>query len=228
MHGSPFRVPAELSNTIEPKAELLIAQQAKLKQLSDKRDAPVGEVPDFLSSNLEVEASPKVMPIQQGANNAGNIGSSPAAIGNRPNIPLPVEALGHFGLPSTLPESSRGLSAPVSQNLSGNHSRKMNTESSGSSSSHHKHSKDKKKKKDKKKHKHKDKEKEKKKSKKHDKEKKRKSTPSTTSETKHSSISLQQGEEVGASEASAQGMSSGSSSCGSPTDSPKRTKTDDL
>ena len=227
MHDSPFRVPAELSNTIEPKAELMMAQQARQKQIAEKRDAPVGEVPDFLSGSVELEAPSKMNPIHQGTGISSNIlPSTPVSLGSRPNIPLPVEALGHFAPPSSSQESSRGLSVPVTHNLlPGNLSRKMNTESSGSSSSHHKHSKEKKKKKDKKKHKHKEKDKEKKKSKKHDKEKKRKSTSSL--ETKHTSLSAQQ-EDIGASEASAQGMSSGSSSCGSPSDSPKRLKTDEF
>ena len=81
----------------------------------------------------------------------------------------------------------------------------------------------KKKKKDKKKHKHKDKER--KKSKKHDKEKRRKTT---SSENKHTSSSVTHGEDIGASESSAQVMSSGSSSCGSPTESPKRIKIDEF
>ena len=227
MHDSPFRVPAELSNTIEPKAELMMAQQARQKQIAEKRDAPVGEVPDFLSGSVELEAPSKMNPIHQGTGISSNIlPSTPVSLGSRPNIPLPVEALGHFAPPSSSQEPSRGLSVPVTHNLlPGNLSRKMNTESSGSSSSHHKHSKEKKKKKDKKKHKHKEKDKEKKKSKKHDKEKKRKSTSSL--ETKHTSLSAQQ-EDIGASEASAQGMSSGSSSCGSPSDSPKRLKTDEF
>merc|ERR1719322_937820 len=159
-------------------------------------------------------------PTHQGQLKANDTPINAASMGSRPNIPLPVEALGHFEPPSTIHESSRGLSVPVSQNLIPGNPHKITPDSSGSSSSHHKHSKEKKK------HKHKDKEK--KKSKKHDKEKKRKLTPSASSENKHSSISVTHGEDVGASEASAQGMSSGSSSCGSPSDSPKRIKTDEF
>ena len=152
MHDSPFRVPAELSNTIEPTAELLFTQQARQRKLSEKRDAPVGEVPDFLSGNVELgSTSPKIGQIHHDSTKNSITTSVPVSLGNRPNIPLPVEALGHFEPPGSMPESSRGLSVPVSQHLlSANPSRKVNPDSSGSSSSHHKHSKEKKKKKDRK------------------------------------------------------------------------------
>merc|ERR1712136_473462 len=168
---------------IEPKAEVLLAQQARQRQLSEKRDAPVGEVPDFLSGSQELDIpSTKMAPTHQGQLKANDTPINAASMGSRPNIPLPVEALGHFEPPITIHESSRGLSVPVSQSLIPGNPRKIAPDSSGSSSSHHKHSKEKKKKKDKKKHKHKDKEKKKK----HDKEKKRKLTASTSSENKHS------------------------------------------
>ena len=75
MRDSPFRVPAELSNTIEPKAEVLLAQQARQRQLSEKRDAPVGEVPDFLSGSQELDIpSTKMAQTHQGLC-PGNIGN---------------------------------------------------------------------------------------------------------------------------------------------------------
>lgn len=227
---SPFRIPAELSNTIEPKSEKVITHQLKQRQIVDNRDVPVGELPDFLSSNKVQQSLAKTSSgasQHQGRVHSSNILPNPLIPqGSRPDIPLPVEALGHFGGQSTAHDSSRGMNITTPQTIipSASPSKKVNPESSGSSSSHHKHSKDKKKKKDKKKHKHKEKEKERKKSKKHDKERKRKLTSSVPTDTKHANPSLQPVEETGVSETSAQGLSSGSSSCGSPSDSPKRVK----
>lgn len=231
MPDSPFRIPAELSNTIEPKSEKMVSQQLKQRQIVDPRDAPVGEVPDFLSGNTATQTQPHAMPVgsqHQGYLHSSNILPNPLVPqGSRPNIPLPVEALGHFG---TMHDPPRGMNITAAQAAvpSNNLSKKVNPESSGSSSSHHKHSKEKKKKKDKKKHKHKDKERERKKSKKHDKERKRKLGSSVPVDTKHANPSLHPVDETGISETSAQGLSSGSSSCGSPSDSPKRIKMETL
>merc|ERR1711997_405966 len=48
---SPFRIPAELPGTIEAKSENIPVQQSRQRPITDIREAPVGEVPDFLSAN---------------------------------------------------------------------------------------------------------------------------------------------------------------------------------
>ena len=184
------------------------------------RDAPVGEIPDFLVDN---PSTPPVTPVSQPQGpkmfSTSNSDSSPS------NIQIPMEAMSTF---SGQPEGSSvsSISPPVPTNKG--HSSRV--ESHESSSSHHKHSKDKKRKKDKKKHKHKDKEKDRKKSKKHDKERKRKASPSS-SVAKHPNppTTSSTEEPQGVSENSAQGLSSGScSSDESPTSSPKRAKGDEF
>merc|ERR1711997_673732 len=52
----PFRIPAELTNTIEPKSEALISQHS-LKTPVVNRDVPVGEIPDFFASNIPTPGS---------------------------------------------------------------------------------------------------------------------------------------------------------------------------
>ena len=225
---SPFRIPAEFPGTIEPKSENIPVQQSKQRPILDIREAPVGEVPDFLSANLNSSSKMISLASQSLASTYSASTSMNPIIpsGSRPNIPLPAEAVGQFGVPDIKKE----LNVPGHPilNPSPNSPKKSNLESSGSSSSHHRHSKEKKRKKDKKKHKHKDKDKEKKKSKKHDKERKRKSTHSLAHEVKQANPALQAAEDATVSETSAHGLSSGSSSCGSPSDSPKRIKTEEL
>ena len=226
LQGSPFRIPAELSNTIEPRSEIIIAQQLKQKQMAENRDVPVGEVPEFLSGNSST--SPTAMPLgsqnKKSINPSIDIASPQVMSGCNPGMPLPVEALGHIGTSGPLYGQSHGVNIAMSPAaMTTSVPRKNNLESPGSSSSHHKHSKEKKRRKDKKKHKHK--EKEKKKSKKHDKERKRKAS---AMETKHANPSHKTVEEMGISETSAQGASSGSSSADSPSSSPKRMKMDSV
>merc|ERR1712110_261436 len=141
---SPFRIPAEFPGTIEPKSENIPAQQSKQRPMTDIREAPVGEVPDFLSANLNSSSKMISLASQSPASTYSASTSINPIIpsGSRPNIPLPAEAVGQFGVPDIKKE----LNVPGHPILNPlpNSPKKSNLESSGSSSSHHRHSKEKK------------------------------------------------------------------------------------